>query len=58
MAAVKPIDLVQSTQNVSSEPDSDAGLARRALYHMALVREVILLSSSRRSRSVARTGFS
>jgi pyruvate dehydrogenase E1 component alpha subunit len=40
MAAVKPINLAQTSANASSGPDTEAGLALRALYHMVLMREV------------------
>ncbi len=40
MAAVGPVDLAQINIRASSGPDSEAGLAFRALYYMLLMREV------------------
>ena len=40
MAAVKPVDIRESSQATLAGPDPEAGLAFKALYYMALMREV------------------
>ncbi len=40
MAAVRPVNLAQSSTNAAPGPDPGAGLALRALHYMVLMREV------------------
>ncbi len=40
MAAVRPINLAQTSAGLSSDSESESGLALRALYYMVLMREV------------------
>jgi TPP-dependent pyruvate/acetoin dehydrogenase alpha subunit len=40
MAAVKPVGFAQANSEITSVPDSEAGLALRALHYMVLMREV------------------